>query len=627
MIHFEQEPPFFNWSKNPIMFRFVSDLDSTDEQEFIYALLVSDIREPSGWRTFYMGKKQFSGAEYVHLDVSDKIDAELSYQIIYPWQTTAGLGLIKAPEQSKKFKLQFSQATSEEDVFTESAEFFVVKGGVAVEQFNPFSIYQKHFLEYVLALDYRGDFITLYRQQLFYFSFLVTHSNYAKLSINITNEHNPPSSFEYDLTGYSLGDVLLLNPFAGLDFSDAASCIISIKSTSNILLYSRIISFKKQIPAKAKQVAFVNSIGGTEVAVFGFNDNLEANYTRENADLYTDASFPAQNFVPLAHSQRVQLNAWETKSRSIDTGRLTYDEENQLRQLALSSDVWLVERNFAPSGELNHLRYVRQNVVMKKALLFGDKNKTAFPFTVELEDAYDNSSFTKTQSICFDNPSKNGLNPPLLGYVGFLFSGSPAAVDAVTLNNERKALSAYPGNTLVDTVDIIVEGPSAEKASLRVGYYCGNSIDLLSSNNPRLIKITGEIPPFCITVAITNAAALSALPKLPFGLQYLAVTGSPLHKVPELPKSLIAANFSSCQLSDISDWNINGIPLGVTNLRLGNNNLSTAQVNFILQALDANLQLNGTLEIENQTPPAAPDAAGLTAKTNLIAKGWTVTTD
>ncbi len=63
------------------------------------------------------------------------------------------------------------------------------------------------------------------------------------------------------------------------------------------------------------------------------------------------------------------------------------------------------------------------------------------------------------------------------------------------------------------------------------------------------------------------------------------------------------------------------------NVRCQDNNLAISSVNDILTVLDSHGLSNGTLIISNQSPSAPPSGAGLTAKANLIAKGWTVVTD
>lgn len=58
------------------------------------------------------------------------------------------------------------------------------------------------------------------------------------------------------------------------------------------------------------------------------------------------------------------------------------------------------------------------------------------------------------------------------------------------------------------------------------------------------------------------------------------------------------------------------------------NVLSVVEVEAILLHLDANGQLNGTVDLSGQTPPAPPASlAAWTAVSNLKAKGWTVTVD
>jgi hypothetical protein len=54
--------------------------------------------------------------------------------------------------------------------------------------------------------------------------------------------------------------------------------------------------------------------------------------------------------------------------------------------------------------------------------------------------------------------------------------------------------------------------------------------------------------------------------------------------------------------------------------------LTGTAVNNLLTQLDANGISGGSVDVSGGTN-AAPSGAGLTAKTNLIAKGWTVTTN
>lgn len=65
----------------------------------------------------------------------------------------------------------------------------------------------------------------------------------------------------------------------------------------------------------------------------------------------------------------------------------------------------------------------------------------------------------------------------------------------------------------------------------------------------------------------------------------------------------------------------------LNDLEFMNNSVSVADINTALIALDNNGITNGIFISSGQTPAAVPTGLGAIAKTNLISKGWTVTTD
>ena len=52
-----------------------------------------------------------------------------------------------------------------------------------------------------------------------------------------------------------------------------------------------------------------------------------------------------------------------------------------------------------------------------------------------------------------------------------------------------------------------------------------------------------------------------------------------------------------------------------------------SDISNVLIALDSNGGSNGEAVLNNQVPPAIPNAGGQTAKTNLEWKGWNVQVD
>lgn len=100
----------------------------------------------------------------------------------------------------------------------------------------------------------------------------------------------------------------------------------------------------------------------------------------------------------------------------------------------------------------------------------------------------------------------------------------------------------------------------------------------------------------------------------------------------DLQTFLDNANVASVTSIDISAQGIGTLtgigdyPL-LTTVDVSGNNLDSDTVSQVLCDLDAVGNINGTVDVSGQTPPAVPTAAGLICAANLVAKGWTVTYD
>src|ERR1019366_7408514 len=78
--------------------------------------------------------------------------------------------------------------------------------------------------------------------------------------------------------------------------------------------------------------------------------------------------------------------------------------------------------------------------------------------------------------------------------------------------------------------------------------------------------------------------------------------------------------------NSLTNLDISGSTL-INELEVQGNNLPVSVVNSLLVQLDTNGVHGIYAYTSSQTPAAPPSGAGLTAKTNLISKGWGVTTD
>ena len=142
-----------------------------------------------------------------------------------------------------------------------------------------------------------------------------------------------------------------------------------------------------------------------------------------------------------------------------------------------------------------------------------------------------------------------------------------------------------------------------------------------------------------VLTSISNFAAFTSLQELK--LRWNSLTSFPTNEItsPDFISLVLDSNdFASIDVSNLV--NLQYLSLGYnqfTNIDISNNvnlisapfasnRLTETSVNNILIQLDNNGLLNGfcyTAEGTNE----APTGAGITAKNNLIAKGWTVNTN
>jgi hypothetical protein len=106
---------------------------------------------------------------------------------------------------------------------------------------------------------------------------------------------------------------------------------------------------------------------------------------------------------------------------------------------------------------------------------------------------------------------------------------------------------------------------------------------------------------------------------LQFYCHFNQLTGA----IPDLSANTALLQFE-CQNNQLTGWDGGAVSATCTVFRAQNNLLPESAVNGLLQAFDAAGASNGTLDLGG-TGNAPATGAGLTAKANLEARGWTVT--
>lgn len=138
---------------------------------------------------------------------------------------------------------------------------------------------------------------------------------------------------------------------------------------------------------------------------------------------------------------------------------------------------------------------------------------------------------------------------------------------------------------------------------------------ITSHTNLTSLRINNELGGLSSFPAFTALTALQSLTLIGYNSTVVNITNNTL---------LTTLAITGSSLTTVTGFNT---AIALNNVSLGTNALPVSQVNSILQQLDTNGLHNGVLQLGSQSPAAAPTGAGLTAKTALIGKTWTVSTD
>lgn len=610
-----------NFSKNPVQFRIGTTGTPSDTKQLGYSIKIQDYNTLL-WEEIYEGIQRFDSNGQSELDIARICDAQLEFYIAKPYDySVTSSKYITWKKQARKFKVDFWESDDKVATTISSSEFFVVKGGVAKEQWDKAAVAAYYF-------DPANMRFLTYNQNAFrdqgvlFISFYVPTGGTFGGNLVRTTIGNSTGITNYGISAPSIQpgqvcvfflDISTLTSDVyklvfSLDDSGPVSEVLNLNVITRPFTYSRVY-------------AYINSLGGTDVFCLPYNQIKQTEQARDNFSRL-------DNFAPVPYLMEVsaesfQANQTEELVTAIDAGELTAAMQDRMRDFTLSPARFELVWSNLVSGSL---KYVPVNVITKKNTITNWKNRAPVPMYFEIVRALKNILYTPGNTdfnSSLTNDKWEGVSAPLEDYFYFLLDplDNPAQF-AFTPN--AKVFIDY-GDNSTDTVTGATTHTYADNKprKITIASILNQGLSYLYiTAHGKVSKIWGKLPEL-VTLKL-NTQALTAIEGLPERLQTLEIESNALAALPVLPPNIVTANLQHNQIENCTTAEL---PVSLLNLDLSDNKLTVADVNYILTTLDTNGASNGYLNLASQTPSAAPTGAGITAKANLVGKGWAVGTD
>lgn len=337
---------------------------------------------------------------------------------------------------------------------------------------------------------------------------------------------------------------------------------------------------------------------------------------------------------------------WETGKLGSDTdpiARLLLEIYNQTQGIAAGTvagnPLIISSTNFVPvttgaecTAALNfaiaNLRSIGYTVTDFNTWSYYDANtsETIFAWTIKYEDSEELANVITTFDVTAGDTAAFTF---VDGGTAIIDWGDGTIEEIVTGSITHK----YPGTTGVYNIRIFSD--TIESLS---GFTADQFGDFTIDSDTMTAFVIGA-------AALVNAVTLNCP-----ALEALNITGAPLSGAttfdltgfPALQSvkinncdSITNLDFTDCALltliqckdsAALASVNITGLLL-IETFHATNDVLPVSNINAILAALAASGVANGTCDINNQTPAAAPTGQGIVDAAALVTDGWTVTTD
>lgn len=359
-----KQPYEVSFTGNPMPFVFaLSPYGSTERAQEIKLQVRILVEQAFGSNVFTEAYNQNfypDGYGKFTMDVRTVVDPYLDY-----YQPRPGLKLpVDAANQRKRYKISYLLTQDGAIVTgpTTTGAFYAVKGGMAYEQWHPSEFFTQKIVAGKKPLHFAaaGEKVSLTQPLYFWWCYPV--DDLADQSVVFTFTLDDSTTVTYTLPGtINTGKWGICCAPAGFAQIDTGSLIpagklivsytVQVKVGSTVIVSPVTYTVDHRAFYDVYHLLYRNSVGGLDAVRLRGQVDFEADYLLQNATRTVPPSYWSnQNLLP----QQVQDNTLETAKFTGDTGFLSLETINRLRDLFLSPQVYeLYDSKYLPVVTLN----------------------------------------------------------------------------------------------------------------------------------------------------------------------------------------------------------------------------------------------------------------------------------
>lgn len=444
-------PNEISLSGNPIPFSFALSPYGVTEQAQDIRLQIRVLVEQifnSGFFTEVKNQNFYPNAEgVISMEVQTILNPYLEFYTPRPGLQKP----VQAFDQRKRFKISWILVKDGAVVVspTDSEIYYVAKGGLSYEAWQPNDFFAKNILEEHLPLRFAGRNEKVGVEETRFLYWLYPYDDLTVHSLEYAVYFSDGSVVSKLIEGLSGGKWAVFCAPAGFNQAGLDALVpdgkipikysIGVTSGENEVLSEYFYEIDHRNFYDATQILYRNSLGGLETVRLLGQIDFAAEYDRQMAQKTVPPSwYLNMNLM----NQETDEGAEEQVNYTADTGFISKESCDKLRDLFLSPQKW----------EIKNSKLLPINIASKKAKFFSNKD-SLISTTIEWQAAYTNAFYTPSdympatrtcpavEKFIVKQISKNKLQ------IMFALQAPYSLIEVQIIIGVTTKTYTYPGNT------------------------------------------------------------------------------------------------------------------------------------------------------------------------------------